>query len=188
MDHLLWARVNNKQHLPKGDFFSRSSWEHTDCDCISWGGREEDKKINSDKSSFDVLDLILITSIFAANWPLLSWGSKFTKSKAALLCSLFVGVIMKLSNFGSSLSGCQILGVPCQCCCQERVTWFQSTFALWEPNIPFEFRLILVLLCFTKTLLSLRNWLSQCSDATDVSKFRVSSGLTFFGCNIAKNS
>ena len=32
----------------------------------------EDKKVNSDKSSFDVLDLILITSIFAANWSLLS--------------------------------------------------------------------------------------------------------------------
>ena len=79
---------------------------------------EEDKKVNSDKSSFDVLDLILITSIFAANWPLLSWGSKFTKSWTASLSSLFVGVIMKLSNFGSSLSDCQILGAPCQWDCQ----------------------------------------------------------------------
>ena len=121
------------------------------CDCIAWGGREEDKKINSDKSSFDVLDLILITSIFAANWSLLSWDSKFTKSRAARFSSLFVGVIMKLSNFGSSLSDCQILGAPCQQWgCQwgwrERVTWFQATFALWEPNTPFESRPIFALL------------------------------------------
>ena len=52
---------------------------------------------------------------------------------------------MKLSNFVSSLSDCQILVAPCQCGCQwvalagERVTRFQATFALWKlPNIPFS--------------------------------------------------
>ena len=131
------------------DFFNN---EGADTVIVSHDGG--DKKVNSDKSNFDVLDLILITSIFAANWSLLRWGSKFTKSKAGRLCSLFVGVIMKLSNFGSSLSDCQILGAPCQIVSgwQERVTSFQPTFALWEPNIPFRFSLKLFLLSCTKTL------------------------------------
>ena len=114
MDHLLGERVNNKQHLPKRWFFQERLESELGL-YLMRGGREEDKEINSDKSSFDVLDLILITNIFAANWSLLSWDSKFTKSR---LSSLFVGVIMKLSNFVSFLSDCQILGAPCQCGCQ----------------------------------------------------------------------
>ena len=69
---------------------------------------------------------------------------------------------MKLSNFVSSLSDCQILVAPCQCGCQwvalagERVTRFEATFALWElPNIPFYLQsrpIFAFSLVFTKTL------------------------------------
>ena len=42
-----------------------------------------------------------------------------------------------MSDFRGSLSvGLSVVGGG------KGVTWFQPTFGLWEPNIPFEFRLI----------------------------------------------
>ena len=62
-----------------------------------------------------------------------------------------------MSDFRGSLSvGLSVVGGG------KGVTWFQPTFGLWEPNIPFEFRLIPAALLFhQKTLLSFADTLLQ---------------------------
>ena len=78
---------------------------------MEWG-----KEFIQTRVGFDVLDLILITSIFPANWSLLSLGSKFTKSRVRGASFPFCGrdyeIIqfcefpVRLSDFRGSLSTC----------------------------------------------------------------------------------
>ena len=83
-------------------------------DRISWWDWEE---FIQTRVGFDVLDLILITSIFGANWVVLSWGSKFTKSRVRGASFPFCGRDYEiiqfwghpaggLSDFRGSLSTC----------------------------------------------------------------------------------
>ena len=75
------------------------------------------KEFIQTRVGFDVLDLILITSIFGANWVVLSWGSKFTKSRVRGASFPFCGrdyeiiqfwghPVGGLSDFRGSLSTC----------------------------------------------------------------------------------
>ena len=79
---------------------------------MGWG-----REFIQTRVGFDVLDLILITSIFGANWVVLSWGSKFTKSRVRGASFPFCGrdyeiiqfwghPVGGLSDFRGSLSTC----------------------------------------------------------------------------------